>query len=138
MGKTKVGEIRKMMKNFQDEKTLMVLISNVKKQMNYEVKAMGMLIGEGRDGEKIPCLCFEVGNQIPYTEDEREAKEECERKAAEQKNSKEPPLGLMPRKLWDEKRADEICAAMERYQEAGVVIPAEWIEEYEEIKERNV
>ena len=137
MGKTKVGAIRTMLTGFDDEKTLWVLISSPKNRMNYEVEAMGVLIGEGRDGEKIPCLCFEAGNQIPYTEDERAAAEECEKEDEEQETNKKPPLGLMPRKLWDEKRADEIRAAIERYQEAGVVIPAEWIEEYDEIKERN-
>lgn len=137
MGKTKVGNIRTMLTGFDDEKTLWVLIRSPKKRMDYEVEAMRILIREGRDGEKNPCLCFEVGDQIPYTEDEKDAAEKCEKEAEEQENGKKPPLGLMPRKLWDEKRANEICAAMERYQEAGVVIPAEWIEEYDEIKERN-
>ena len=137
MGKTKVGNIRTMLTGFDDEKTLRILISSPKNRTNYEVEAMGVLIGEERDGEKIPCLCFEVGDQIPYTEDERAAAEECEKEAEEQEGGKKPPLGLMPRKLWDEKRADEIRAAIERYNEAGAVIPAEWVEEYNEIKERN-
>ena len=136
MGKTKVGNIRTMLTGFDDEKTLRVLISSPKNRMNYEVKAMGILIGEERDGEKIPCLCFEVGDQIPYTEDERAEAEKCEKEAME-KNNEKPPLGLTPRKLWDEKRTDEIRAAIERYNEAGAVIPAEWVEEYNEIKERN-
>ncbi len=137
MGKTKVGNIRTMLTGFDDEKTLWVLIRSPKKRMDYEVKAMRILIREGRDGEKNPCLCFEVGDQIPYTEDERDAAEEYEKEAEEQEGGKKPPLGLMPRKLWDEKRADEIRAAIERYNEAGAVIPAEWVEEYNEIKERN-
>lgn len=137
MGKTKVGNIRTMLTGFDDEKTLWILISSPKNRMNYEVEAMGVLIGEERDGEKIPCLCFGVGDQIPYTEDERDAAEEYEKEAEEQEGGKKPPLGLMPRKLWDEKRADEIRAAIERYNEAGAVIPAEWVEEYNEIKERN-
>lgn len=51
MGKTKVGNIRTMLTGFDDEKTLRVLISSPKNRMNYEVEAMGILIGEGRDGE---------------------------------------------------------------------------------------
>ena len=129
MGKTKVGNIRTMLTGFDDEKTLWVLISSPKDRMNYEVEAMGILIGEGRDGEKIPCLCFEVGDQIPYTEDEKEAEE--------QENGKKPPLGLMPRKLWDEKRANEIKAAINRYTKAGLEIPTAWVEEYFEIEERS-
>ena len=42
---------------------------------------------------------------------------------------KEPPLGLMPRCIWIEHRTYEILAAMERYSEAGMVIPVEWIGE---------
>lgn len=137
MGKTKVGNIRTMLTGFDDEKTLWVLISSPKDRMNYEVEAMGILIGEGRDGEKIPCLCFETGDQIPYTEDEREVAEECGREAEEQENGKKPPLGLMPRKLWDEKRANEIKAAINRYTKAGLEIPTAWVEEYFEIEERS-
>ena len=137
MGKTKVGNIRTMLTGFDDEKTLRILISSPKNRMNYEVEAMGVLIGEERDGEKIPCLCFEVGDQIPYTEDERAAAEECEKEAEEQEGGKKPPLGLMPRKLWEEKRANEIKAAINRYTKEGLEIPTAWVEEYFEIYERN-
>lgn len=47
-----------------------------------------------------------------------------------------PPLGLTPRWLMDEKRQTEILAAIDRFGEAGKPIPAEWIEEYNEIVER--
>lgn len=137
MGKTKVGNIRTMLAGFDDEKTLWVLVRSPKDRMKYEVEAMGILIGEGRDGEKIPCLCFEVGDQIPYTEDEKDAEEKCEKEAEEQENGKKPPLGLMPRKLWDEKRANEIKAAINRYTKAGLEIPTAWVEEYFEIEERS-
>lgn len=137
MEKTKVGNIRTMLTGFDDEKTLWVLISSPKNRMNYEVEAMGILIEEGRDGEKIPCLCFKVGDQIPYTEDEKDAAEKCEKEAEEQENGKKPPLGLMPRKLWDEKRANEIKAAINRYTKAGLEIPTAWVEEYFEIEERS-
>lgn len=47
-----------------------------------------------------------------------------------------PPLGVMPRDIWDRKRQEELADAMERYLEAGMKIPAEWIKEYNEISDR--
>lgn len=46
---------------------------------------------------------------------------------------KKPPLGVMPRELWNEKRRTEIEEAVGRYIESGKPIPAEWIEEYNEL-----
>lgn len=137
MGKTKVGNIRTMLTGFDDEKTLWVLISSPKNRMNYEVEAMGVLIGEGRDGEKIPCLCFKVGNQIPYNEEERAEAEECEIEAREQEYFSKPPLGLTPRKIWDRMRAEEIKAAIDRYTKVGALIPLDWAIELHEIEKRS-
>ena len=50
--------------------------------------------------------------------------------------SKKPPLGVMPRDIWDRKRQEELAEAMARYLEAGMKIPTEWIEEYNEISDR--
>ena len=36
-------------------------------------------------------------------------------------NSK-PPLGILPRKLWEEKRINELQLAFRRYEDAGVDI----------------
>lgn len=47
-----------------------------------------------------------------------------------------PPLGVMPRDMWDRKRKKDLADAMARYLEAGMKIPAEWIEEYNEISDR--
>lgn len=47
-----------------------------------------------------------------------------------------PPLGVMPRDIWDRKRQEELAEAMERYLEAGMKIPTEWLEEYNEISDR--
>lgn len=47
-----------------------------------------------------------------------------------------PPLGVMPRDIWDWKRQEELAEAMARYLEAGMKIPTEWIEEYNEICDR--
>lgn len=48
-----------------------------------------------------------------------------------------PPIGVMPRYMWDRKRQKDLADAMERYLEAGMKIPAEWIEEYNEISDRS-
>ena len=47
-----------------------------------------------------------------------------------------PPLGVMPRDIWERKRKEELAEAMARYLEAGMKIPTEWIEEYNEISDR--
>ena len=46
-----------------------------------------------------------------------------------------PPIGVMPRERWDRKRQKDLADAMARYLEAGMKIPAEWIEEYNEISD---
>ena len=47
-----------------------------------------------------------------------------------------PPLGVMPRDIWDRDRKVELSEAMKRYLEAGMKIPSKWLEEYNEISER--
>ena len=47
-----------------------------------------------------------------------------------------PPLGVMPRERWERSRQKDLTDAMFRYLEAGMKIPAEWIEEYNEISDR--
>lgn len=47
-----------------------------------------------------------------------------------------PPLGLMPRKLWEEQRLTAIAQAMERYNLAHTPIPDEWHEELNELTQR--
>ena len=47
-----------------------------------------------------------------------------------------PPLGVMPRERWDRSRQKDLADAMFRYLEAGMKIPAAWIEEYNEISDR--
>ena len=42
------------------------------------------------------------------------------------------PLGLMPRQLHIESRMNDIREAIVRYQDAGMEIPQEWIEEWNE------
>ena len=44
-----------------------------------------------------------------------------------------PPIGLKPKWIHEEERKTEILDAMERYSEAGLPIPKEWIEELREL-----
>ena len=50
-----------------------------------------------------------------------------------------PPLGLMPKRFYDERikaeRFNEVCGAIARYYDAGLKINIEWIEEYNELVE---
>ena len=50
---------------------------------------------------------------------------------------KKPPLGLMPKKIYDHKRMVDIFDAMKRYSEAEKVIPIEWIDELRELVEKR-
>ena len=44
-----------------------------------------------------------------------------------------PPLGLTPKKIWQEERLEQVSAAVQRYYEAGLEIPLDWIVEYNEL-----
>lgn len=48
-----------------------------------------------------------------------------------------PPLGDMPKYIWNRKRQEELAAAMQRYLEAGKSIPREWIDEYNELSDEE-
>lgn len=52
-------------------------------------------------------------------------------------NTIKPPLGVMPRFIWDERRRIELQAAIMRYMDAGMRVPLEWIAEYNELVERQ-
>ena len=43
---------------------------------------------------------------------------------------KKPPIGLMPKYLWDDQRLFDVCAAITRYYQACLEIPIDWVEEY--------
>ncbi len=46
---------------------------------------------------------------------------------------KKPPIGLFPRKLWEEKRLFDVCLAITRYYQDAREIPIEWVEEYNQL-----
>jgi phage gp29-like protein len=51
--------------------------------------------------------------------------------------SSKPPLGLLPMKLHNDKRIEDITEAVVRYFEFGMAIPKEWIEEYNDLIEKK-
>ena len=51
-----------------------------------------------------------------------------------------PPLGVLPRKIHDEYRLEDLSGAISRYIDAQLPVKPEWIEEYNELvkkKEEN-
>ena len=46
---------------------------------------------------------------------------------------KKPPLGLKPKWIHDEGRRKDILDAIERYSEANMPIPIEWVKELREL-----
>jgi hypothetical protein len=48
-----------------------------------------------------------------------------------------PPLGIMPRKIWDDRRYFDLVDAINRYVEAKIDPPQEWLDEFSEILWRN-
>lgn len=51
--------------------------------------------------------------------------------------AKKPPLGVMPKDMWDFIRRNAISNAIERYTMAGECIPKEWIDEYNKLCKEN-
>lgn len=45
-------------------------------------------------------------------------------------NNSKPPIGIMPKKIWDYTRMENLKEAIYRYCEAGKEVPFEWIDEY--------
>ena len=44
-----------------------------------------------------------------------------------------PPLGVMPKFIWDRKRISMLKEAIKRYLDENEAIPNEWITEYNEL-----
>jgi hypothetical protein len=47
--------------------------------------------------------------------------------------AEKPPLGIMPRKIHQEIRRNDLIAAIERYRQVGKNIPPEWYDELSDI-----
>jgi hypothetical protein len=48
-----------------------------------------------------------------------------------------PPIGIMPRHIWEAQRLDELRGAIYRYFHANLQISPEWIEEYNELLKKR-
>lgn len=49
-----------------------------------------------------------------------------------------PPLGLLPKDMWDNLRLGYIISAINRYMLNSKEIPLEWVEEYNELVKKVV
>jgi hypothetical protein len=49
---------------------------------------------------------------------------------------KKQPIGIMPKNIWESIRFNELKKAINRYIKADVVVPIEWINEYNEFVKR--
>lgn len=50
-------------------------------------------------------------------------------------NCIKPPIGLSSRRLWLEDRFKEVSDAINRYKDAGMIVPTEWYEEFFQLTE---
>lgn len=48
-----------------------------------------------------------------------------------------PPLGIVPKYIWQDKRRSEIIQAICRYLNVNLPVPVEWIEEYNELTKKG-
>jgi hypothetical protein len=57
------------------------------------------------------------------------------------RSENKPPIGLCPREHHDKRvkaeRFNEVCGAIARYYSAGLKIPVEWVQEYNDYIETN-
>lgn len=51
---------------------------------------------------------------------------------------KKPPLGIMPKNIWESIRFNELQMAINRYLDDQLPIPLEWIEEYNEFVKKLI
>jgi hypothetical protein len=51
---------------------------------------------------------------------------------------KKPPLGLMSKTFWEERRILDIIEAIDRYIGAGKSIPRDWVDEFNDLIQKRV
>lgn len=51
---------------------------------------------------------------------------------------KKPPLGLMSKTFWEERRILNIIEAIDRYIGAGKSIPRDWVDEFNDLIQKRV
>lgn len=56
---------------------------------------------------------------------------------ASTEETKKPPLGVVPRFIWDKWRMKELKAAIARFEEAHYPVPEEFIKELQDLKEKE-
>lgn len=48
-------------------------------------------------------------------------------------NVEKPPIGLMPKRMWQEQRLNDLNDAIDRYEKAKCEVPVEWLYERNEL-----
>jgi hypothetical protein len=49
-----------------------------------------------------------------------------------------PPLGIIPRHIWEAQRVQDIIEATDRYTDANKAMPLEWIDEYNDLVKQPI
>lgn len=49
---------------------------------------------------------------------------------------KKPPIGIMPKNVWESIRYNDLIAAIKRYLDANLPMPIEWLNEYNDFSNR--
>jgi len=104
----------------------------VKSMLSSKKGEIGFITGFGQNGidEVIPVVKWEssgIESEIHWSNIEL---------ADDLAKLEKPPIGLMPKKIHDEKRAAEIVLAMNRFLEGNMAIPREWVAELLEFYDR--
>jgi len=47
--------------------------------------------------------------------------------------TEKPPIGVMPKHIWDAKRKQDLLEAVMRYMDKNKPVPVEWIQEFNEL-----
>jgi len=68
--------------------------------------------------------------QMPMNEALKEIIAFCEQSIGEERDYKKPPLGVMPKWLWQERRCEELRKCINRHFEANWLINIELVDEY--------
>jgi hypothetical protein len=117
----KIGD--RVRHKFRDQETIIKYIDGI--GINWTATGHYEMIN-GNYEKVEPSILDELMSQI--------TPEEMEQTKVEMINkAKKPPIGIVPRRIFEEHRASEIAMAVERYTSHAHPIPIEWVEEYNEI-----
>lgn len=88
------------------------------------------------DKVMVSIMAFEAKERLQKIEDKENRNDELMKNIIDDHIPtpyKKPPLGIMPKRFHDEERFKNLIAAIERYIEAKLQVPLEWIVEYNQL-----